>query len=78
MKTANSRVICSGELDAFSLKIAWGLVPVEILKDIAQSLRENVDWYGYSHNNCGEMLNAIMEVIHISEKKFKTTFKPAI
>jgi hypothetical protein len=76
---ANSRVLKNGELDNYSLKIAFSKIPTEHLKPVAQKIRENIDWYGRNTSaNYGILYDCIMEVIHIVEPDFKTEFIPAI
>lgn len=77
MKSTNSRMVYLGELDSYSLKAAFAIIPVDELKKAAQHLRENIDWYGRIENN-GVKYDALMEVIRISDPKFETEFTPAI
>lgn len=76
MKTANSRIVQSGQFDSISIKTSFAMIPVSELKPIAQRLREKIDWHG--RNNDSIFYDCIMEVIHISEPKFETIFTPAV
>ena len=78
MKTANGRIIQQNCLDQYSLKVGFALVPVDVLKAIAQRLREDIDWYGENHNNSRALYISVLEVIKISEPNFETEFMPSI
>lgn len=74
-KTVNSEIVKIGELHSFSLRIAYSKIPITVLKQLAQSMREDIDWRGRSSYN-HECYDAMMYVIHIGDPNFKTEFIP--
>lgn len=68
--------LSKGTVDMNSLHVAYAKIPLELLKQAAQRMRETIDWYGYDYHNkhCYE---AMLYVIHLVEPHFKTEFVPA-
>ena len=73
MKTVGSRNVKMMELDEYSLKRAFANIPTIYLKSSAQSMQDSINWYG-NDSEKQKILSSMLEVIHIEDPKFETTY----